>query len=575
MKNITTSAVILIAITIYVLGFISIIVTIVLINKKNKNKLEKELNRLETLKNLIISSSIKTEMEKVKSLINNESLEKKYQKWEKTYNKIEKEDIPKITDSLLDISALIEEKNYKDASFELAKCELSIYYVKASMEVLLDSIEEITMSEEKNRTAVTKLKSLYREVITKYNNNRNDYKEMGNRVDLQLDNINKLFGAFERVMENNDYEEVSRIVHALDDMINNLKVIIDETPTIILMCKMIIPKKITELETISTRMKKDGYNIEYINLDYNIEEAKKKLGDIFDRMKVLNIEDSIFELKTMLDYFESLYADFDKEKQSKREYEEYMDSIGVKLTRLSSVIKNIYSEVESLKETYALSPDELRNLELISADLFSMKENYKRINDRTLTKVTPYSGLAKECELINVNIAKIEDKLEITIKNLGSLKEDELRAREQLTEIRTILKEAKNKIKSYKLPVIPKKYFIELKEAKEGIQSIIIELDKKPIEINELNIRVDTGRDLVLKLFSLSSELSRTCGMAELAIVYGNRYRSSYKEINDSLKIAEKEFKKGEYKKSLEISLNALNIVEPGIHKKLMSACKE
>lgn len=575
MKNITTSAVILLAITIYVLGFISIIVTIVLINKKNKNKLEKELNRLETLKNLIISSSIKTEMEKVKSLINNENLEKKYQKWEKIYNEIEKEDIPRITDKLLDIESLIVEKSYKDASFELAKCELDIYYVKANMEVLLDSIEEITMSEERNRTAVTKLKSLYREVITKYNNNRNDYKEMGNRVDLQLDNINKLFSAFERVMENNEYEEVSRIVHALDDLINNLKVVIDETPTIILMCKMIIPKKMSELEAIASKMKKDGYNIEYINLDYNIEESKKKLGDIFDRMKVLNIEDSIFELKTMLDYFESLYADFDKEKQSKREYEEYMDSIGVKLTRLSAVIKNIYSEVESLKETYALSPDELKNLELISADLFSMKENYKRINDRTLTKVTPYSGLAKECELINVNIAKIEDKLEITIKNLGSLKEDELRAREQLTEIRTILKEAKNKIKSYKLPVIPKKYFIELKEAKEGIQSIIIELDKKPIEINELNIRVDTGRDLVLKLFSLSSELSRTCGMAELAIVYGNRYRSSYKEIDNSLKNAEKEFEKGEYKKSLEISLNALNIVEPGIHKKLISACKE
>ena len=310
-------------------------------------------------------------------------------------------------------------------------------------------------------------------------------------------------------------------------------------------------------------------------MDYNIEEAKKKLGDIFDRMKVLNIEDSIFELKTMLDYFESLYSDLDKEKQSKKEYEIYIDSIGVKLSRITGVLKNIYSEVDSLKETYALSPEELKNLELINADLFSLKEHYKRINDRTLTKVTPYSALAKECELINVNIAKIEDKLEVTIKNLGSLKEDELRAREQLTEIRTILKEAKNKIKSYKLPIIPKKYFVELEEAKEGIQGIIKELDKKPIEINELNIRVDTGRDLVLKLFSLSSELSRTCGMAELAIVYGNRYRSSYKEINDSLKIAEKEFKKGEYKKSLEISLNALNIVEPGIHKKLMSACKE
>ncbi len=575
MKNLTTSAVVLIAITIYVLGFALIVITIIGINKKNKNKLEKELNRLETLKNLIISSSIKTEMEKVKSLINNEKLEEKYKKWEKTYNKIEKEDIPRITDKLLEAESLIEEKNYKEASFELAKCELEIYYVKANMEVLLDSIEDITLSEERNRTAVTKLKSLYREVITKYNNNKNDYKEMGNRVDLQFDNINKLFSAFERVMENNDYEEVGRIVHALDDMINNLKVVIDETPTIILMCKMIIPKKITELECLATKMKKDGYNIEYINLDYNIEEAKKKLGDIFDRMKVLNIEDSIFELKTMLDYFEGLYGDFDKEKQSKKEYEKYMDTIGIKLSRLTSVLKNIFSEVEELKETYALSQDELKSLELINSELYNLKEHYKKINDRTLTKITPYSSLAKECELINVKIAKIEDKLEMTIKNLGSLKEDELRAREQLTEIRTILKEAKNKIKSYKLPVIPKKYFIELNEAKEGIQSIISELDKKPIEIQELNIRVDTGRDLVLKLYSLSSELSRTAGMAELAIVYGNRYRSSYKEIDDSLNHAEKEFKKGEYKRSLEISLNALNIVEPGIHKKLLSACKE
>lgn len=570
MKSLSTNYVILIAITIYVIGFIGIIVTLILINKKNKSKLQKEWNRLDTLKNLIISSSIKTEMEKVKSLINNESLEKKYAKWEKTYNKIEKEDIPLLTDKLLDIEALIEEKNYKEASFELAKCELNIYYVKASMEVLLDSIEEITMSEERNRVAVTKLKSLYREVITKYNNNRNDYKEMGNRVDLQFDNINKLFSAFERVMENNDYEEVSRIVHALDDLINNLKVVIDETPTIILMCKMVIPKKMEELENIAYKMKKNGYNIEYINLDYNIEESKKKLGEIFDRMKVLNIEDSIFELKTMLDYFESLYGDFDKERLSKKEYEEYMDTTQVKITRLNGVIKNIYNEIDSLKETYRLSTDEIKNLEVISSDLYSIKEQYKKINDRTLTKVLPYSSLAKDCELMNVKIAKIEDKLEVTIKNLGSLKEDELRAREQLTEIRTILKNSKNKIKSYKLPVIPKKYFIELKEAKEGIQGIMTELDKKPIEIDELNIRVDTGRDLVLKLYSLSNDLSRTCGMAELAIVYGNRYRSTYKNIDSSLKEAEKEFQKGEYKKSLEISLNALNVVEPGIHKRLL-----
>ena len=544
------------------------------IRKRTKNKLEKDLTRLETLKNLIISSGILTEMEKVKSLISNDKLDDKYKKWNKRYTKIEKESIPKLTDKLLEIEGLIEDKNFKEASFSLARAELDIYYVKTDMELLLEDVKEITNSEERNRNAVTKLKALYREVVTKYTNNKNDYKEMTSSIDLQFDNINKLFSAFERVMENNDYEEVGKIVHALDDLIKNLKVVIDEVPTVLLMSKMIIPKKINELKSLSAKMKKDGFNIEYMSLDYNISEAEKKLSDIIDRMKVLNLEDSIFELKTMLDYFESLYSDFDKEKQSKKEYEMYMDTTGVKLNRLTTVLRNIFQELEELKETYALTEDEIKSLKIIDEELKSEKESFKGINDRTLTKTTPYSRLAKECELISVRIAKTEDKLESIIKSLGSLKEDEVRAREQLTEIRTILKDAKFKVKEYKLPVIPKTYFTYLEEAKEGIRLIIEELEKKPIMIGDLNTRVDTGRDLVLKLYTLSDELTKTAAMAEMAIVYGNRYRSSYREIDMNLVKAEKEFTSGNYRKSLETSLNALNQVEPGIHKRLMEAYK-
>ena len=59
--------------------------------------------------------------------------------------------------------------------------------------------------------------------------------------------------------------------------------------------------------------------------------------------------------------------------------------------------------------------------------------------------------------------------------------------------------------------------------------------------------------------------------MAEMAIVYGNRYRSSNSEVESGLNKATKAFNKGNYKDSLEIVLNTLNIVEPGIHKKLLS----
>lgn len=566
------SAIILGGIIFYIIGVVAITVTLFTIQRKTKNKLEKELTRLETLKNLIISSGILTEMEKVKALINNDKLIETYKKWEKRYKKIEKEDIPRLTDKLLVCAELIDNKNFKEASYELSKTEIDIYYVKTDMELLLEDIKEITNSEERNRNAVTKLKTVFRSVVNKYTSNMNDYKGMEERVNMQFENINKLLSAFERAMEQNDYEEVGKIVHALDDLINNIKIVIDETPTVILMGKMIIPRKITELENMAAKMKKDGYNIEYINLEYNIEESKKKISDIFDRLKMLNLEDSIFELKTILDYFESLYNDFDKEKQAKKEYEMLMEQIGIKLSRLTSVIKSIYEEVSILKETYALTKEELSGLENISNEIKEEKLSFKEINDRTLTKTTPYSRLSKTGELISVKISKTEDKLESAIKSLGSLKEDEVRAREQLTEIRTILKDAKDMMKSYNIPVIPKIYFTELSEAKESTKNIIKELEKKPIVISDLNTRVDTSRDLVLKLYGLSSELTKAAKMAEMTIVYGNRYRSSNKEVETGLIKAEVLFRKGEYKKSLETSIDAISTIEPNIHKKLISA---
>ena len=568
----TSSGIIMGAIIVFIVGSLMITLTLFGLQKKNKDNLEKELTRLETLKNLIISSGILTEMEKVKALLNNDKLKEKYNNWERTYLRIEKKEIPKLTDKLLECETLIEDKKFKEASYLLAKVELDIYFVKTDSELLLEEIKEITESEEKNRYAVTKLKALYREIVSKYNSNKKDYSGMEEKIDLQFENINKLFSAFEVVMEKNDYDEVSKIVHGLDDLINNIKIVIDETPTVILLGKMVIPKKILDIKSLASKMKRDGYNIEYMSLDHNIEETEKKISDIFDRLKMLNLEDSIFELKTILDYFESLYIDFDKEKQSKKKYEESIETLLNKITRISKVIKNIFEEVEDLKEAYALTDEELKSLDSINEELNRIKESYRTVSDRTLCKTMPYSRMAKDTELISVRLSKVEDRLENAIKSLGSLKEDEVRAREQLIEIRDIMKDAKSKIKKFKLPVIPKEYYVELEEAKEAIMEISSELEKKPIVISTLNTRVDTGRDLVLKLYDYTNELTKTAFMAEMSIVYGNRYRSSYKAIDNSLTKAEIEFRKGEYRSSLEISINALNEVEPGIHKKLMSA---
>ena len=292
-------------------------------------------------------------------------------------------------------------------------------------------------------------------------------------------------------------------------------------------------------------------------------------------MNVLNLVDSIFELKTILDYYENLYNDFEREKVSKKMFEEYTRTIGIRCKKILNIIINLNKKIDDIKYSYDLTDDEVKIIDEISLAGKSIKSEYEAIIEDYRNKLFAYSKLTKQMELLNLKLSKTEDKLDYTLKSLGSLKEDELRAREQLEEIKAIMQSAKEKITSYKLPVIPKCYYIELEEATEAIREMIKELEAKPISIKTLNIRVDTARDLVLKLYNTSNETIKTAWMAENAIIYGNRYRVGNKEIDAGLERASIAFMKGNFKLSLENSINAINIIEPGIHKRLLEAYKK
>ena len=545
---------------------------LILIIRKNKSKhILAVIDRLTTEKNLIISASLRTELSKSQKLVNNKKIEKQVEGWQACFDEIENKDLPRLTDELIEVENYVVEKDYPSSYKALSKAEKDIYHVKAKSMFLLSEIKELTESEERNREAVTKLKSIYREIVFKYNKNKSDYSDVSSRIELQFENIDKLFSAFEVAISNKEYEELGKIVKVLDDMINNISIVIEEAPTIVMMSKMILPKKMKDIRTHAAKMIRDGYNLEYLNIDYNIEETNKKIVEIMDRLNVLNLQDSIFELKTLLDYYEGLYSDFDAERRGKKEYERGIINISERLSKTSSIVRNLYAEIDNIKDTYDLSEDEIKVIDEINKELISVKDNFKLVNDRTLAKIMPYSRLSNECELVAVNLSKVEDKLETTLKNLGSLKEDEARARDQLYEIKNIINNSKYKIKDYNLPIIPDNFYVQLKEAYDAVKEINVEIEKKPISIKTLNLRVDTARDLALKLYQTASSTTKTAAMAEMAIVYGNRYRSSNAEVEKGLNSASKAFESGDYNNSLEIVLNSLNIVEPGIRKKLLS----
>ena len=564
----------LLAVAYYVVTIIIVIVILNLISRKEKNKLKNQIDELEKEKNLIISASMLSELNKVEALVNNDEMRAKLDDWKKRFSNIRDVEMPKITDTINEIEELFEDRNFKELKGLILKADFDLNNLKTKASFLLDEIKDVTLSEERNRETITKLKAQYREIMGTYKDYEEDYAIIKVPLELQFENVEKLFQTFEVSMEQNAYTEVGKIVKAIADIIDNLKVVVEETRPIVNLGKNLIPKKIEDIKNISEKMTREGYNLDYLNIDYNIEEANKKIQDVFQRLNVLNIEDSLFELKTMHDYFDSLYNDFDKERISKKIYEDYSRSILIKATKLEKVNNELYKKIDDIKYSYDLTDDEVAVISEIKEEIMNIRASYDKIVDVARSHVLSYSKLAREMEIINSKLVKTEEKLNGALKTLGSLKEDELRAREQLEEIKKILNQTKDKIRSFKLPAIPKNYYVEMAEAMEAIDELIKALDKRPISIKILNLRVDTARDLVLKVYNTINETVKTARMAETAIVYGNRYRVTNREVDFGLIKAENMFAKGNFKSSLENAINAINIVEPGIHKRLLEEYK-
>lgn len=563
----------LIMIIYFVIVIIAIIAIIFITRKRIRKQFVDTLTNLERDKNLIISGSILAELNKVESLINNKELEEKYNYWKSIFKNIKDVKVPKITDDLIEAEELVKVGTSEVINERLALIEFDIFIVKSEANDLLNSIKEITLSEQKNREIVTKLKTEYRTIFLQYNNNnKEDYAMIQNPLELQFENVDKLFSAFELAMQNNVYSEVGKIVKALDDTIGNLKIVIDEAPSIILMGTEMIPKRIEDINKISQKMISEGYNLDYLKLDYNIAEAEKKVADVFDRLKVLNLEDSIFELRTILDYFEKLYSDFDKEKIAKKMFDEYIRSVILRARKIKKIVQNLSAKIQDIKYSYDLTDDDIKVISELDKEANECAESYEVVMNNFRSKEFAYSKLTKEMEVINDRLNKAEDKLSYTLRSLDSLHEDAVRAHEQKDEIKNLMRQAREHILSYKLPVIPNSYMIQYEEAVDSIREMALELEKKPISIKTLNMRVDTARDLSLKVVQSSINTVKTASMAESAIVYGNRYRAINSSIDNGLTKAERLFFKGEFNAALTEAIKSINVVEPGIQQRLLEA---
>ena len=181
-----------------VIALIIVIVILHFVKKAELKYYQNKVKNLEIQRNMVASTPVLVELSKVEPIIKNDKLEEKFNRWQDKFNDIRERRLTIIDDMLIDLDVFVEKRDYKSCGYRIATAEIEIYKVREAAEHLLEEIKDITLSEEKYRSIVTKLKTKYRSLNKEFQDHREVYDFMQEAVEMQLENIERRFLDFEK-----------------------------------------------------------------------------------------------------------------------------------------------------------------------------------------------------------------------------------------------------------------------------------------------------------------------------------------------------------------------------------------
>ena len=169
-----------------VLALIIVIILLHFIKKLEVKTYRDKVKNLELQRNMVASTPVLLELSKVEPIIKNDRMEEKYNKWHDEFISLKENRLTLIDDMLIDLDIYIDKRDYKSCGYRMAKVEMEIYKVREAADHLLDEIKDVTLSEEKYRSIVTKLKTKYRLLNKDFQEHKQLYENMQEAIGLQF-----------------------------------------------------------------------------------------------------------------------------------------------------------------------------------------------------------------------------------------------------------------------------------------------------------------------------------------------------------------------------------------------------
>lgn len=537
----------------------------ILIRKYRKKVLfiEDEINSIRTL-------PIRYRLGRVKAIGQSapEILEQ-YQDLEDEYEKIETASQNDILTLLTDLDERTYYRKLGGVKKDLRLLDRAVEDYRTKSTELLQRIEEITEIENDQRLVIIATKENYRNLYDRYNSLRYKIEDFVPAVKEKIDEIDQDFITIEEMMNAQKYLEAKSFTQSVALKIDFLNDNLDTISKLTDLCKNYLPGQVELVTKRKDELVERGFAINLLDATSRFVKITNDLKSQSDQLKNLDLDALEEKINLTSKDLSGLLSDFTEEQVAFDSYASRKDKCFDAVENLTNIAVKVKRDYQHLKENYVLDNYGIT----VEKDLEQIKEIQKRkleLERIILEKEFAFSQMLRDFDDLIARCNHVASNIEKYYILDENLKIQEKRALDELDNIAIVLLEIKSEISNNHLPMINESYKDYIEDSYAKAEAILKVTKIRPINLEELSLQVDAARDVIYKLYDNVHHLIVTAQMVEEAIMFGNRYRHSFLEVNTELTRAELLYRNGEYTNALKVAVDIIEKIAPGSYEKLI-----
>lgn len=548
----------------YIIGGILVLIVIIIIGLILRKKIYDAVDQHESWKMDIMNRNVTGELQRVKSLNLSGETQDKFEAWKSTWDQILTRDLPDIEEYLLDAEEAADRFRISTAKKNLKEVENVLQNIEELIEKMFKELDDLLDSEKQSRKQIEEIQPRIKELRHSLLQNRYLYGEAEPKFEAQILELQQLLERYQEEVELGNYYEAKDLVVQLTDSVDDVAEKLEEFPVIYKKCKTDVPDQITDLLAGINQMKDEGYRIEHLGLEKELNNYLDQLSISVKQLEDLEM-DHVYELiQAIEERLTEIYEMLEEEAKAKSYIESHITSVKSTLASAITDFKETNEEVDLLQQTYYLEENDLELYANLDKWIHQLEKQIAQIEMDLESESQTYVTLKDQLKSTKDDLEQLHHSHKEFKEQLQTIRKDEIEAREKVVNLKRQLFDANKKLQNSNLPGVPSYLWNLVDEATDRSDLVIEKLEKQPLDMGEVMHALSEAENTVNTLVNQSDAMIEQAYLVERVIQYANRYRSKYPLLATKLQEAETKFRNYEYEQALDISANALEEIEPG-----------